>query len=150
MLVNFNKFVEQHILTTEITLSTKSAFWKEVSKWTKSGKSFFRDMDMMDDANHLWEYVSTYTTPTILSATGHVMNAATEKKEWVISHLGDSAGDSAIFIRDGKDKALYATPTSILIDDRSVAIDPWIVAGGIGILHTSAATTISKLRELGV
>jgi len=38
----------------------------------------------------------------------------------------------------------------ILIDDSIKKIDPWNANGGIGILHTSASNTISKLKELGL
>ena len=38
---------------------------------------------------------------------------------------------------------------NILIDDTKKKLDPWIEAGGIGILHTSAASTISELKEWG-
>ena len=37
---------------------------------------------------------------------------------------------------------------SVLIDDRQKNIDAWIEAGGIGILHTSAANTINQLKAL--
>jgi hypothetical protein len=47
-------------------------------------------------------------------------------------------------------KKEYATPTSILIDDRADNINQWEAAGGIGILHTDAASTIAKLKELGL
>ena len=39
----------------------------------------------------------------------------------------------------------FASPNSILIDDREDNIKGWIDAGGIGILHTSADNTINTL-----
>jgi hypothetical protein len=47
-------------------------------------------------------------------------------------------------------KAEYAEPNAILIDDQPKSIDPFIAAGGIGILHTSAANTIKELKKLGL
>ena len=47
-------------------------------------------------------------------------------------------------------KKLKIDENSILIDDRKKKIDQWIAAGGIGILHTDAASTIEKLKELGL
>ena len=47
-------------------------------------------------------------------------------------------------------KQNYAAPNHILIDDRESNIDQWIKAGGIGILHTDTASTIKKLKELGI
>ena len=46
--------------------------------------------------------------------------------------------------------SLYLLPHSILIDDLKVTIDEWNAGGGIGILHTSAASTIKQLKELGL
>ena len=44
-------------------------------------------------------------------------------------------------------KQNYATPDSILIDDRENNINQWIASGGIGILHTSASDTIKQLKK---
>ena len=53
-------------------------------------------------------------------------------------------------VRKTTDKAAWAGPDRILIDDKKEAIEPWEAAGGIGILHTSAADTIRKLKTLGL
>ena len=47
-------------------------------------------------------------------------------------------------------KQNYAAPNHILIDDRADNINQWEAAGGIGILHTSTASTLTKLKELGL
>jgi hypothetical protein len=107
-------------------------------------------MDPMPDAAVLWGYVEKYK-PTILSAVGTATKtASTEKREWVAVHMGEQYAKSAILVTSSKDKAQYATPDCILIDDRRKSIDPWIEAGGIGILHTDAASTILKLKGLGL
>ena len=124
-------------------------FWKHIELHVADGGEFFARMKPMKDAMRLWQFLAKHH-PTILSATGHIKGAAGEKRAWVVSHLGASAAKSALFVRDGKDKAKYATPDSILIDDRAKAIDPWVAAGGIGILHKSAEQTIKQLKELGV
>ena len=41
----------------------------------------------------------------------------------------------------------YATPNTILIDDMEKNIKAWVDAGGIGILHTSAADSIKQLQQ---
>ena len=46
-------------------------------------------------------------------------------------------------------KARFAGPNKILIDDREDNIAAWKAAGGIGILHTDAFSTIAKLKEIG-
>ena len=85
-----------------------------------------------------------------MSATGHTYNAAAEKRAWVAKHLGPAVSLDAIFVVSAVNKAEHAKPGRILIDDRRKAIDPWVAAGGIGVLHTSAADTISQLRKLGI
>lgn len=127
----------------------RKAFWNKVGAHVKSGGSFFKDMSPLEDAFELWDYVKKHNT-VICSATGSVRGAAAEKTEWVRKHLGDSYAATARLVPDAKDKAQYAKPTVILIDDRAKAIDPWVAAGGIGILHTSAASTIARLKEYGL
>jgi hypothetical protein len=152
--VDFSKFCEDKFgirpEDADKDKATKREFWKRVKKWSEAGNPLFSAMDPMPDAFVLWDYIKKYN-PIVLSATGTATKgAASEKREWVSKHLGESYAKSAIFVTSGKEKAMYATPTSILVDDRAVAIDPWVAAGGIGILHTSASSTIAKLKELGL
>lgn len=153
-MVDFCKFTVERIgipLNDTNHKHNKKEFWKAVTRWMGDGKPFFVEMDPMVDAFMLWEYVKEYE-PTILSAVGniHVDVALREKTEWVRMHLGDNTAEKAILVRKAIDKALHAAPRHILIDDRSKAIDPWVEAGGIGILHTSAEDTIKQLMELGI
>ena len=127
----------------------RNLFWKKIERHVRAGKPFFAGMSQMHDAMHLWNYVLKYH-PTILSATGHIRGAGDEKRMWVRSNLGSDVANKAIFVRNSRDKAKHASPTAILIDDRSKSIDPWVEAGGIGILHKSAELTIKQLKELGL
>lgn len=127
----------------------RNRFWKHIGRHVKQGNPFFAAMCPMDDAFHLWNCVLKYN-PTILSATGHIFGAGNEKRAWVRDHLGAATADKAIFVRNSRDKAKYASPTSILIDDRTKSITPWVEAGGIGILHKSAELTIRELKEYGL
>ena len=43
----------------------------------------------------------------------------------------------------------HAGENRILIDDTAKNIADWEAAGGIGILHTDASSTIAKLKEIG-
>ena len=74
--------------------------------------------------------------------------AAAEKIRWVMDNL--NGYDQILHTISGADKHKYAAPNHILIDDRDKAILPWRKAGGIGILHTSAADTITQLQKLGL
>lgn len=128
----------------------KAKFWKIISEKALNGEKFFAAMEPLPDAHILWEFVQKYPH-RICTATGSkIHNPAHEKREYLIKHYGQGIADSAIFVRSAEDKCLYAAPNRILIDDRKKAIDPWIKAGGIGILHTSAASTIEQLKLLGL
>lgn len=127
----------------------KRKFWHSFEQEAKKGNEIWGRMPPLPDAMELWNYVKKYN-PEILSATGHIKTADPEKRKWVAQHLQMTDQSKVHLVRDSKDKAQFATPTSILIDDRNKSIDPWVAAGGIGILHTSAASTIQKLKELGL
>jgi hypothetical protein len=126
-------------------------FWKHIEMHVRSGKPFFGAMDPMEDAFVLWGYLLASGKPLVInSATGHIRGASEEKRYWVRKHLGHDAANAARFVRDAVMKSQYAHHTKVLIDDRRKAIDPWVAAGGIGILHTSAVETIEQLKLLGV
>jgi len=112
------------------------------------GHTVFDDLDPHPDAHELWNYIVKYK-PSILTATGvPEAPAAAEKIRWVHDNL--SGFDNIHTVKKSIMKAAYAEPNHILIDDREKSIQPWREAGGIGILHTSAADTISQLQKLGL
>jgi hypothetical protein len=69
-------------------------------------------------------------------------SAKEQKLEWLAKH---NITYKPNFVCSKKEKAQYATPTSILIDDSVGCISPFIAAGGHGILHVNASDTISIL-----
>jgi hypothetical protein len=148
VLVDFDKQVERIGFPRDLTTDKKlrNKFWQTIGWMASHGKPFWGDMDLMPDAMQLWSYLKKYN-PEILSATGTVGNAPTEKRGWVFHHLGNV---KVHLTQTTRAKAEFAAPNHILIDDRNKAIGPWTAAGGIGILHTSAANTIAQLKELGL
>ncbi len=123
-------------------------FTQFVDSEREQGHSIFDQLDPMPDAHVLWNYIVKYN-PDILTATGYPQaTAAAEKIRWVHDNLD---GFNEIYTTtSGADKHEYAAPNHILIDDRDKSINPWREAGGIGILHTSAADTIAQLKKLGL
>jgi 5'-nucleotidase len=74
-------------------------------------------------------------------------NAARHKVEWIKKNISPKArvhfGPYAV------DKQLHVrSPEDILVDDMKINIDQWNKAGGIGILHTSAANSILQLNKI--
>lgn len=126
-------------------------FWTWMAAYGKRGGRFYADLPVMHDASVLWSalHVLASGIPVVIcSATGHIQGVREQKLEWLKLHFGEAVARSARIVRNGKDKAQYASPTSLLIDDRQKVIDPWVAAGGIAILHTSAESTIRQLREM--
>lgn len=115
---------------------------------TNTSIGVFRDAEQLPDATHLWEYINQHEVE-VLSSTGPMFAARIEyeKRLWLNKHKGKY---KANFVRETYQKARFAKPNHILIDDQERALNPWRSAGGIGILHVCAETTIQQLKELGL
>jgi len=121
----------------------KEEFWKLIDDTV--GVPFWAGMDWMPDGKEYWSYIEKYN-PIILSAPSKNEESKYGKRIWKKRNMPNN---KMILVPAWK-KQEYATPTSILIDDRADNINQWEAAGGIGILHTDAASTIAKLKELGL
>jgi len=126
----------------------KKAMWKAVGKHRAAGGELWYDLELLPDAMTLWNYIKGLN-PTFLSATGTSASEHTkdQKLRWLTKHFGNV---DAILVSAAQEKAKYASEGAILIDDKDKAIRPWEAAGGTGILHTSANSTIKQLKGLGL
>lgn len=121
--------------------------WAALDRMHERGEKTFGALPLIPDARELWEPLRQYQ-PHILTATGNRYEiVAPEKREWVEKNLPDHG--KIITVQKSRDKAQYARPTHVLIDDRMASIGPWREAGGIGILHTNAQSSLDQLRSLG-
>lgn len=127
----------------------RDKMWKFISDYQKKhGPILWRNLDLLPDAHVLWNYLKPYH-PQILTATGQERyHAAEQKRAAVTQHFGSNVRVNTV--QTAANKQQHAGPNRILIDDTPRAIQPWVAAGGIGILHTSAANTIKQLKELGL
>lgn len=122
--------------------------WSAISRHQKEGGQLWLELPLMADALVLWDYVKQYN-PQILTATGNLSFKAGEQKlVWVAKHFG--ADVKVNLTQKAIEKSQHAKTGYILIDDKLKAINPWVAAGGIGVLHTSAASTIAQLKALGL
>lgn len=122
--------------------------WNKVNAIQEAGEPFYSIMDKTPDADVLWQYVLPHQ-PSILTSTGKYYDyARAEKISWIKQHLTGYA--DILTVPQSVLKAQYAAPNHILIDDRMKSIEPWRAAGGIGILHTDAHSTLQQLETLGV
>jgi hypothetical protein len=118
------------------------AFWDPLSK---AGAKFWITLQWMPDGKQLWDYIKKYN-PILLSAPSREESSKLGKRVWVKRELPGVK----LILKYASQKQEYASPTSILIDDRQQNIDQWEAAGGIGILHTSTPNTIKQLQQLGL
>ena len=153
-------------MNTDITLyldmdGVLADFNKEYTKYDpqKEDRKKFRDsvlthkifekLDFMSDTQVLLNHVSRLNGVRIeiLTSMGthepfQANEAKSQKQRWLDKH---NIPYKANFVHSKQEKAKYATPTSILIDDSVGCIDPFNAAGGHGILHTNSSDTIRNL-----
>lgn len=118
---------------------TKKQFWDAVNL----EPNFFGDLPRLHDSEVLLAHTH-HMTEAVLTALPRRHNGADQKRRWVKQHLGDYK----VIVVPAKNKADYAAPNHILIDDTERNIKWWREAGGIGILHRSAEETIFELNKL--
>ena len=109
----------------------------------------FEDLEFMPDTQKLLNHVSklNHIHIEILTSMGTFdpergFHAKAQKMHWLDKH---NIPYKPNFVRTKTEKAQYADSNSILIDDSAGCINPFIAAGGHGILHTNATETIRIL-----
>lgn len=122
-------------------------FWKGITHYDKNVEPFFENLPVMKDAFELMHFItSNFERYFVLTASGFTpKNVEEQKRNWAKKVFSPHL--KVITVRKSAEKAQYADPNTILIDDRRKAIDPWVAAGGIGILHVRADNTIAQLKS---
>ena len=128
----------------------KNAFWEFIDEGDNKLK-FWVGIPQMSDAQQLIDFVSKYDYE-MLTAPSLKKQSLMGKGLWMINQTkkGLFPSKPKVNYKSAKNKKDFAAPNHILIDDKASTIDSWNAAGGIGILHTSAANTISQLKKLGL
>ena len=102
-------------------------------------------MPWMPDGKELWDAIKD-KKPTILSAPSKSPSSRLGKRLWVQNNISGAP----LILAAAEKKKNYARKDAILIDDRISNINDWNNSGGIGILHTSTASTLNKLSKYGL
>lgn len=146
VLADFEKKVSE-INKLEFHKIPRGKLWGSIDEYDKKVEPFFESLQLMPDAMELVNFVrSNFINYFILTACGFTpKNAAQQKRNWCKAHFGNIVVKP---VQSSEQKAQFATGNTILIDDRNKSIDPWVRAGGIGVLHTSAADSISKVKQI--
>ena len=144
VLVDFDRGYQEltGMISQQADAKGVETFWDPISK---AGAKFWITLQWMPDGKQLWDYIKKYN-PILLSAPSREESSKLGKRVWVKRELPGVK----LILKYASQKQEYASPTSILIDDRQKNIDQWEAAGGIGILHTSTPNTIKQLQQLGL
>jgi|TARA_R110000744_G_scaffold106331_1_gene202651 hypothetical protein len=121
----------------------RDGFWKLIDGEGKVG--FWVGMPWMSDGKQYWDYIKNYDVE-LLSSPSRSETSRLGKRLWVRNNMPGIK----LTLAQSFNKKNYAEPNHILIDDRKSNIEQWVKAGGVGILHTSAADTINQLKSLGL
>lgn len=132
----------------EMAQIPKNVLWSKVQHYNDSHEPWFYSLPKMHDADVLWQFlVQNFKNIEILSASGTTpRDASGQKKAWVGEHFGWDVKTNIVL--SAKEKAAFAAPNTILIDDTARAVNPFIQAGGMAVLHTNTRSTISALNVL--
>ncbi len=123
-------------------------------------RDFFAQMPPLADYMEYWNYITSLGRPVyLLTAPMRPPESRDGKDDWAKEYL-TGVKKVLFFGSNYKQKVMdiyFKIPKDdpsrknlILIDDREGNITNWRKAGGTGILHTSAADTISQLKKLGL
>ena len=111
--------------------------------------TFFLDLPVMPGAKNMVAYAMGFDADVqVLTATGYSNEEAIKKQklEWLQRHFPEIKEIHTV--PKSPDKAKFAWPDIILIDDRlGKSIIPFREKGGIGIHHTSPANTKRELDK---
>lgn len=117
----------------------------------KAAPNLFRDLDWMPDGKKLYDYIRKHDLHILSAYPTWMKNGKKDKMTWLNRHTRIAKNNINLVQR--ADKRKFAVDErgqpAILIDDHIKNIKEWRAAGGIGIHHTSAATTIAKLKKMG-
>lgn len=117
------------------------AFWKKLA----TAPDFYGSLALLPDAQELFDGVA-HLDPIILTGLPIGKWAEPQKRAWVERHFPGLQVITTL----ARNKYTYCTPGDVLVDDREKYADAWEKAGGIFILHTSAASSLAEVRKLGL
>jgi 5'(3')-deoxyribonucleotidase len=113
-------------------------------------EDFWPTIPVAPGSYELWDYCKQFDLH-ILTATPNVTEfrdrIARQKREWIQKHFGPFA-DENVHVCLRAEKAAFAAPTHLLVDDMPSNCKEWNAAGGLAIMHSTAQNTIQHLREI--
>ncbi len=124
-----------------ITIRTNPVFWERLHPMVDA-------MELWDGVKHLSPVILTAAPSTFGESSAAFLEVHQRKENWIRHHLKIET-ENRFICTVSKKKQLFMNPDkkfNVLIDDRIDNITRWNAAGGIGILHTSAASSLEALK----
>jgi hypothetical protein len=150
VLADFETGFKKHTGRAISSFTSNNEFWK----FAQTFDHLYADLPMMHDAPILIsavrrisvEYGFQVEILTALPSVEKMPHAEKDKEAWVRKNCPYGwkfkVGPHAV------DKQKHAKPGEILIDDKARNIAQWQEAGGIGIWHSSAASSVRQLKNM--
>ena len=154
VIADFDRFVKEKTGKFFDEHGTSQAGWDSVKEWP----NLYAWLEPMPDAYDLmegiWDIVTRLhivdsTRVEVLTAIpkiGRIPTAKQDKLEWVQKKHFDRYYDAFNIGPLAEHKQYHCKPGDVLIDDKARNIEQWASKGGIGILHTSAESTLKALK----
>jgi hypothetical protein len=147
VLANFDKRASEVVGMDHYRFSFihgQKEFWRRLS----ACGDFFGSLELMPDARQLLQAVEGHDVSILTALPSTDKDLVEEqKREWVAKHISP---DMHVTCCMSVEKPNYCNYGDVLIDDRAVNEERWILAGGHFILHTTALNSIEKLGSLGI
>lgn len=167
VLVDFDTGVRQLLNGKGPDDVNSAQLWGSISK----ADSFYSNLPWMSDAKQLWEELKSLPSVDILTGVPMNKKSRGEKFAWCKRELGvevnhlDMAGTKSkhevvsgrrkkgvvnVITCWSKNKHYESRENHVLIDDRVKLKVEWERQGGTFVHHTSAKSTLTVLREMGI
>lgn len=147
VICDFDSKSRQAFGKTASEFEVKGHFWAALTEYDATVEKFFLNLPKHEGADDLVNFcLNNFRSVKILTASGSTPKDVKQQK--LDYYAREYPGLECIVVNKSSDKAVYASPTSILVDDRNKSIIPWVEAGGVGILHYDAETTIETLKHM--
>ena len=145
VLADFEKRADE-LLDGKLQELPKRAMWKAIKDHINGGGRFWYELEKMTHVDEMMKLlVATGLPVEILTASGSEKSAHPDKRDWIEKHY---PGTKVNIVFSSADKAKLAKAGLVLIDDRAKSIDPWTAAGSVGILHTDALSTMTRVVKM--
>lgn len=112
-------------------------FWSKM-RWLPGSQEFYRDVVKFCKKKGI--------RVGILSAI-HLDDGKTGKRMWLAKHCPEIREEDIIIVDNGGDKATYAKPYAILVDDMPKNCNAYQQAGGHTVCFTDPYTALDQVKE---